>query len=27
VAEYTDIKSLTRCAELTLRLMTMEDTP
>ena len=25
--EYTDIGSLTRCAELTLRLMTMEDTP
>ena len=27
VREYTDIASLTRCAELTLRLMTMEDTP
>ena len=25
--EYTDVESLTRCAELTLRLMTMEDAP
>ena len=27
VNEYTTVEALTRCAELTLRLMTMEDKP